>query len=156
MGWSIRVPRCGAESSREPMESRVDGIEQGWNARGRDGAKIGQIEEVGVTHLLVSRGVLAPPDLYVPMDAVSEVDRESGSVTLGVDSGEVDHLGWAEPPSPETFAPDSGVDGLGYTGREAGDNAPGLAEDGVEGLGFTGRDEAEDDADGIDGEDASR
>ena len=78
-----------------------------------------------MTHFLVSRGVLAPPDLYVPMDAVSEVGRESGSVTLGVDSGDVDHLGWSESPSPE-------------------------------GLPFTGRDEADDDADGIDGEDASR
>src|SRR3954462_13944821 len=98
MGWSTRVPRCGAESSREPMESRADEIEQGWNARGRDGAKIGEIEEVGVTHLLVSRGVLAPPDLYVPMDAVSAIDRDSGSVTLSVDAADVDRLGWAEPP----------------------------------------------------------
>src|SRR3954451_5617249 len=138
------------------MESRADGIEQGWNARGRDGAKIGQIEEVGVTHLLVSRGVLAPPDLYVPMDAVSEVDRESGSVTLGVDSGDIDDLGWAEPPSPETLAPDSGVDGLGYTGREAGDNAPSLAEDSVQGLGFTGRGDARDIDRHRDREDASR
>jgi hypothetical protein len=136
------------------MESRADEIEQGWNARGRDGEKIGEIEEVGVTHLLVSRGVLAPPDLYVPMDAVSAVDRERGSVTLSVDSGDVDDQGWAQPPSPETLAPDAGVDGLGYTGREPGDNAPSLAEDGVEGLGFTGRDDAGD----IDGdrEDASR
>ena len=50
-----------------------------------------------MTHFLVSRGVLAPPDLYVPMDAVSEVGRESGSVTLGVDSGDVDHLGVGVP-----------------------------------------------------------
>jgi hypothetical protein len=120
------------------MEQISDGIEEGWSAHGRDGVKIGQIEEVGVTHLLVSRS-LSPSELYVPLDAVADVDRDAGHVTLEVESSTVDDLGWSQRPMPTPLAADPGVDGLGYTGREPGENAPVLAEDGVEGLGFTGR-----------------
>jgi len=131
------------------MDTTADEIEPGWSARGRDGRKIGDVEEVGVTHLVVSRGVLAPADLYVPLDAVEAVDRDAGAITLRVDSGDVDDLGWTDPPAPGAFPPDGGVEGLGYTGRDAGDNSPRLAEDGVDGLGFSGRDVP---GDGFDGE----
>lgn len=36
-------------------------------------------------------------------------------------------------------APHNGVDGLGYTGRQVGDDEPTVADDEVAGLGFGGR-----------------
>jgi hypothetical protein len=42
----------------------------------------------------------------------------------------------SDPPQP---SPHSGVDGLGYTGRPAGDDEPTAADDEVAGLGFGGR-----------------
>lgn len=40
--------------------------------------------------------------------------------------------------------------GLGYTGREAGENRPDPADDGIEGLGFTGREPPGEDAERVD------
>ncbi|HEY0443861.1 MAG TPA: hypothetical protein VGC90_06550 [Candidatus Limnocylindrales bacterium] len=119
------------------MDGPRDEIEAGWEAHDRAGEKIGDIEEVGVTHLVVSRGLVMPSDLYVPLHAVDGVDREAGRVVLAVDAGQVEELGWTERPMPDPI--DGGVEGLGYTGRDTDDTAAGDLPDGVEGLGFTGR-----------------
>jgi hypothetical protein len=122
------------------MDGPRDEIEAGWAAVDRAGERIGEIEEVGVTHLVVTRGVLMPSDLYVPLHAVDTVDRDAGRVLLDVDAAQVDELGWTEQPMPDPI--DGGVEGLGFTGRNADapeETAPTDARAGVDGLGFVGR-----------------
>jgi uncharacterized protein (TIGR02271 family) len=105
------------------MDTRFDQIQAGWSVYGRDGDKIGDIEEVGPNYLLVTKGLIFVTDLYVPMSAITDVDPNDGRVHLSVDKSAVGDQGWNEPPvAGESFATadSSGpVEGLGYTGRES-------------------------------------
>ena len=56
------------------MSTTYDQIQAGWSAHGRDGDKIGEIEEIGQNYLLVTKGLIFPKDLYIPMSNVQSVD----------------------------------------------------------------------------------
>jgi uncharacterized protein (TIGR02271 family) len=96
---------------------KFDAVQTGWSVHGRDGDKIGDIEEVGQDYLLVTKGLIFTTDLYIPTSAVGEVDATDGRVHLTVDKSEVENRGWTEPPMAET-RDESSVEGLGYTGRD--------------------------------------
>jgi uncharacterized protein (TIGR02271 family) len=80
------------------MSSTYDQIQAGWSAHGRDGDKIGEIEEIGQNYLLVTKGLIFPKDLYIPMTNVQSVDASEGQVVLDVDKSQVDDMGWDQPP----------------------------------------------------------
>jgi hypothetical protein len=80
------------------MTTAYDQIQAGWSAHGRDGDKIGDIEEIGQNYLLVTKGLIFPKDLYVPMDVVQGVDDAEGRVILNVEKSQIDDMGWDEPP----------------------------------------------------------
>lgn len=99
----------------------IDQLQAGWTAYGRDGDKIGDIEEVGPNYVLVTKGLIFVTDLYIPLSAIENLDPGEGRVYLNVDKSDVDNQGWNEPPTGDTLSqPDSqgDVEGLGYTGRE--------------------------------------
>jgi uncharacterized protein (TIGR02271 family) len=81
------------------MSTTFDQIQAGWSAHGRDGEKIGEIEEVGPNYLLVTKGLIFPKDLYIPMDIVQTVEGDEGHVILNVEKSQVDDMGWDEPPA---------------------------------------------------------
>ena len=80
------------------MSTTYDQIQAGWSAHGRDGDKIGEIEEIGQNYLLVTKGLIFPKDLYIPMSNVQSVDASEGQVILDVDKSQVDDMGWDQPP----------------------------------------------------------
>jgi uncharacterized protein (TIGR02271 family) len=87
------------------MQSDISHVQPGWRALDRSGDKIGDIEQVGSNHFLVTKGLLFVKDLYIPFDSVSTVDAEAESVFLDVDKDEIDDLGWTEPPTMSTDRP---------------------------------------------------
>lgn len=81
-----------------------DVIQAGWTAHGRDGDKIGDIEEVDRDYLLVTKGLIFTTDLYVPASAVEQVDANERRVYLTVAKDEVESRGWTAPPAPASRA----------------------------------------------------
>jgi hypothetical protein len=77
------------------MAMRIADLKRGWSVVTNDGHRIGTISEVGQHFLKVSGGGLAGP-LFVPASHIANVDREL--VHLNVASGEVDAMGWGQPP----------------------------------------------------------
>jgi len=98
------------------MDTTYDQIQAGWSAHGRDGEKIGDIEEIGQNYLLVTKGLIFPKDLYVPLTVVQTVEGEEGRVILDVDKSQVDDMGWDEPPA-ASEASDAGNGSFAGTGQ---------------------------------------
>jgi hypothetical protein len=80
------------------MGEFIDQIQPGWTAFGRDGDKIGAVEDVGSSYLLVAKGLIFVKDIYIPTDFVAEVDPDERAVHIDVDTLEVEEQGWSEPP----------------------------------------------------------
>jgi hypothetical protein len=77
---------------------------------GADDHKIGTIEAIGPTHLVVEKGLLLKEQLYIPLEAVNNCS--AGKVYLGVTKDEVKAQGWDQPPVLPTEADGRPVDGL--------------------------------------------
>jgi uncharacterized protein (TIGR02271 family) len=111
-------------------DTRYDQIEAGWDVYGSDGEKIGSIEEVGRSYLLVVKGLIFTTDLYIPLNAVRELDTAEGRVYLNVAKDEVETRGWTEPPtdgetladSGETYAETSSASGVGGYAADSTDD----------------------------------
>ena len=74
---------------------RIADLKPGWSVVTNDGHRLGTIHEVGQHFLRVS-GSRFTEDLYVPASHIGNVEHES--VHLTVASGEVDAMGWQQPP----------------------------------------------------------
>jgi hypothetical protein len=74
---------------------RIADLKPGWEVLTNDGHRIGRIREVGQHFLRVSAHLFSG-DIFVPSSAISMVAHES--VHLNVASGEVDAMGWEQPP----------------------------------------------------------
>jgi uncharacterized protein (TIGR02271 family) len=87
------------------MQSDISHVQPGWRALDRSGDKIGDIEQVGSNHFLVTKGLLFVKDVYIPFDAVTSVDPDAETVFLDADKDDIDSLGWSEPPTMSTDRP---------------------------------------------------
>ena len=67
-------------------------IERGWDVFGADGEKVGDVSEVQEGYIVVSKGFLFTTERYVPVEAISRVER--GRVALNVSKAEIDARGW--------------------------------------------------------------
>lgn len=81
------------------MQNEINRVEPGWDVIGSDDEKIGQIEEVGETYLLLTKGLIFVKDVFVPFDAVTSVDASSRSVFVDVGKDEIDDRNWSSPPA---------------------------------------------------------
>ena len=88
----------------------ITSIQPGWDVIGSDGDKIGDVAEIGPNYLLVTKGIIFVTDLYIPTDAVGSV--EDNKVYLNVPKGQIESLGWDQPPSGNWT---SGAEGLPST-----------------------------------------
>lgn len=80
---------------------RIADLKPGWEVLSNDGHRIGKIREVGQHFLRVS-GHLFSGDIFVPASAIANVEHEA--VHLNVANGEVDAMGWQQPPrTPDTL-----------------------------------------------------
>jgi len=67
-------------------------IDHGWHVYGADGGKIGDVDNVHPYYLVVGRGLIFHTEHYVPVSAITNVERDS--VYLNVSSKEIGELGW--------------------------------------------------------------
>ena len=74
---------------------RIAELNPGWDVLKNDGQRLGKIREVGQHFVEVSGGFLSGR-LYVPSSAIANVEDET--VYLNVADGEVDAMGWRQPP----------------------------------------------------------
>ena len=113
------------------MDSTYDRVQAGWSAYGRDDEKIGDIEEVGPNYLLVTKGLIFPKDLYVPLSAVRTVEDAEGRVILDVEKAQVDGMAWDRPPGSidDTQPAGPGAYGVGSHDDTPGDDRPAPAGD---------------------------
>lgn len=104
-------PRAGPHLNGDPRDTNYDQIQAGWSAHGRDGDKIGDIEEVGQNYLLVTKGLFMPKDLFIPLSTIQSVEAEEGRVILDVAKSQVDDMGWDQPPEADdtTYSSDQGA-----------------------------------------------
>ena len=69
-------------------------LNRGMRVVGADGDDVGKVKEVRAGDFLVDRSMQR--DVYVPFDAVRNVTGDA--VALAVPAGQVDNMGWANPP----------------------------------------------------------
>lgn len=74
---------------------RIADLKPGWDVVTNDGHRIGTIREVG-QHFLKVAGSRFGSAIFVPASAIANVEHEA--VHLNVAAGEVDAMGWRQPP----------------------------------------------------------
>jgi hypothetical protein len=74
---------------------RVADLQPGWDVVTNDDHRLGRIRDVGQQFVEVSGGFLSAT-IYVPASAIANVEHET--VHLNVARGEVDAMGWEQPP----------------------------------------------------------
>lgn len=74
---------------------RIADLKPGWDVVTNDDHRIGTIVEVGQHYVKVSGGFFSV-DLYVPASAIANVESET--VHLHFAEGEIDRVGWHQPP----------------------------------------------------------
>lgn len=79
------------------VSDMTDTIRPGAAVVAADGDRIGEVREVREGHIVVDRGLLGGDDLYVPVDALTDTDRDP--VRLNLPADEVDSQGWHVRPS---------------------------------------------------------
>ena len=75
------------------------GVQHGWDVYTNDGEHLGTAKTVTDTHVVVEKGRIFKHDLYIPMSSFTEADETEHRGTLSVTSGQIDSLGWDQPPS---------------------------------------------------------
>jgi hypothetical protein len=86
---------------------RMADLKAGWAIVGNDGRRVGTVESVGQNYILASRGGLSGR-LYVPASHVANVEHEM--VYLNLAKGEVEAMGWEQPPRNEDTPETTGTD----------------------------------------------
>ena len=82
---------------------RIGDLKPGWIVVTNDGHRLGTVREVGQHFVEVSGGFFAT-SLFVPSSAIANVEHET--VHLNIANGEVDAMGWNQPPrSPDDLHP---------------------------------------------------
>lgn len=84
------------------MFEGIEMVQPGWEIVGADDERIGDVTAVEDEYLHTTKGLLFPKNLYVPTEAVEDVDTAEGRVYLSVSRTEVEEMGWETPPDPET------------------------------------------------------
>jgi uncharacterized protein (TIGR02271 family) len=103
----VETPRSTIEE-RFTMTHAFETIQEGWDAYGSDGEKIGEVQDLGPNYVHVSKGLILVTDLFIPHSAIEGVDADRGRVLLNVPKSQVEDMGWDEPPAETTGRPDAG------------------------------------------------
>lgn len=76
----------------------LEKIQAGWMAYDQAGESIGDVQEVGANYVLISKGTWFPRDIYVPAEAISQVDTENAHVHVKADKSSIESMGWDQRP----------------------------------------------------------
>lgn len=74
---------------------RIGDLKAGWAVVTNDGHRLGSVQEVGQHFVKVSGRRFSAP-IHVPASAIANVENET--VHLNLARGEVDGMGWGQPP----------------------------------------------------------
>jgi hypothetical protein len=74
---------------------RMADLQHGWNVVTNDGHRIGRIRDVGQHYVEVSPGYFSAA-IFIPSSAIANVENQT--VHLNHASGEIDAMGWRQPP----------------------------------------------------------
>jgi uncharacterized protein (TIGR02271 family) len=80
------------------MAQQYSMVSSGWDVYGSDGEKIGTVDEVGQDYLLVRKGLIFTTDVYVPHNAITQIDADQTAAFVNVSKDAIDSQGWTEPP----------------------------------------------------------
>ena len=97
---------------------RSNTVSVGTNVYSQDGAKIGDVSEVGDDYLLVQKGWLFVTDRYVPMSAIERSDADG--IYLNVTESRLDSMDWSAPPAAGTSRT-AATTGSGYAATDVAD-----------------------------------
>ena len=100
------------------MQSNSSQVQPGWDVIGSDDQKIGEVTEVGSNYVVLTKGLIFPKDLYVPLNVISSVDEDAACVYLNVAKDDVDSLGWDQIPADDAVA--TGAYGSDYDAATVG------------------------------------
>src|SRR5688572_5050879 len=84
------------------MARELGRIQPGWNVYGSDGAKVGDVAEVGTNYVLVQKGWLFTRDIYIPLSAITSVDEDR--VSLNMSKDQIEAMDWDTVPMEDTGA----------------------------------------------------
>jgi len=82
------------------LTNNMQRIQVGTNVYGSDGAKVGDVAEVGSNYVLIQQGWLFTKDIYVPLSAITNIDEDG--VYLNVAKNEIGDMDWNRAPVAET------------------------------------------------------
>jgi uncharacterized protein (TIGR02271 family) len=106
------------------VQGTQNDVQIGWDVIGADNQKLGEVTDVGPNYVLLTKGLIFVKDIYVPFEAVSDVDAEAGRVYINASKDEVESMGWDD-------APESGTTGSsGYLGSDSGSSRDATLGDG--------------------------
>jgi len=88
----------GVGRRRSPMQTTTQQIRPGWAIYGSDDQKIGDVNELGPNYVLVTKGLIFIKDLYIPFDAITNVDPTRQCAFLDVSKDDVESMGWDQIP----------------------------------------------------------
>jgi uncharacterized protein (TIGR02271 family) len=103
------------------MQSNSTQVQPGWDVIGSDDQKIGEVTEVGSNYVVLTKGLIFPKDLYVPLNTISSVDADASCVYLNVAKDDVDSMGWDQIPADDGVA--TGDYGSSYDATTVGTDA---------------------------------
>lgn len=81
------------------MTDRIEMVQPGWEIVGADDQRIGDVGGVEDDYLQTTKGLLFPKDIFVPTEAVEDVDLVEERVYLSISRDEIDEMGWDSPPA---------------------------------------------------------
>jgi len=81
------------------MHHDLTAIQPGWAVYDTNEDKLGDVMEAGAGYVLVQKGLLFVKDIYIPESAIAETDAANGRVYINVAKGDVDSMGWDQPPT---------------------------------------------------------
>ncbi len=76
-------------------------IEPGWDVVTSDGEKVGNVEEVQPTYLVVGKGLIFHSERYIPVSAIVTVEQEC--IYLNVTKDGMEAQGWDTVPASATI-----------------------------------------------------
>ena len=80
------------------MAQQYSMVSSGWDVYGSDGEKIGTVDEVGQDYLLVRKGLIFTTDVYVPHNAITQIDADQTAAFINVPKDAIDSQGWNDAP----------------------------------------------------------
>ena len=91
------IMRAGEAGSKDDADRQAWKIQQGTDVIGACGHKIGEVMEVQDDYLVVEQGFFICHDLYVPKQAISNLDKHG--LHLNMSKHDIKVAGWESEPT---------------------------------------------------------